>query len=159
MKFNWDDFLIRLQTHPSNYHKVLAPCTFQQIELVDNELGRLPTITREMLSRFNGAELFILGSASFSLFGLSTNPPLPPLEWAAEWCIDKFTPRWRAAGSNRQEDWAITMTGYVGLILLERGEFVKEWDTGENRWILKDMPFHEWIEKIISEGESIVAEV
>ena len=36
---------------------------------------------------------------------------------------------------------------------------IKEWDTGERRWLLEEMPFGEWIEKVISDGKVMMAEL
>lgn len=153
--FDWGALLVRLQAYPPHFHRILPPCPGERIEAVEKELGKLPTTLKAMLRHFNGAKLF---DASFSLFGISLIPPLPPLEWAPEWCVDKFTRKWRAAGSGRQGDWAIAMTNYGGLILLNGNERIKEWDTSQSTWLLKDLPVGEWIEKVISEGEVIMAE-
>src|SRR5437899_892990 len=119
MMFDWDAFLVRLRAYPAHFHRILPPCPGERIEAVEKELRELPPTLKEMLRRFNGVELFISGSPLVSLFRISTIPPLPPLEWAPEWCIDTFTRKWRAAGSNRQGDWAIAITNYGGLILLD----------------------------------------
>ncbi len=153
--FEWGAFVARLRAYPSHFHRTLPPCPGERIEAVERELGKLPTTLKAMLRHFNGAKLF---DASFRLFGISTIPPLPPLEWAPEWCIDTFTPKWRAAGSNREGDWAIAMTNYGGLILVDENETIKEWDTGQSTWLLKNLPLGEWIEKVMSEGEVIMAE-
>lgn len=153
--FDWAGFLVRLQAYPPHFHRILQPCPVERIEAVEKELGKMPATLTAMLRQFNGAKLF---DASFSLFGISTIPPLPPLEWAPEWCIDKFTPKWRAAGSNRQEDWAVAMTNYGGVVLLDLNGTVKEWDTGESIWLSRDLAFEEWIETLITEGEAIMAE-
>jgi hypothetical protein len=150
--------LVRLRAYPSHFHRILPPCPGERIEAVEKELGKLPTSLTAMLTHANGAELFICPDASFTLFGISTNPPLPPFEWAPDWYIDKFTPKWRAAGSNRHDDWAIAMTNYGGLILLDRLETIKEWDTGQSIWLVEGLALSEWIEKVISEGEVIMAE-
>ena len=63
-----------------------------------------------------------------------------------------------AAGSNREHDWAIAMTNYGGLILLDRRKTITEWDTGQSTWLLRNLRFSEWIEKVISEGELITTE-
>lgn len=156
--FDWGAFVVRLRAYPPHFHRILPPCPGERIEAVEKELGKLPTTLTAMLSHFNGAKLFLSAGPSFSLFGISTNPPLPPLEWAPEWCIDKFTPKWRAAGPNRQDDWAIAMTNYGGLILLDGNETIKEWDTGQSTWLSKNLPLVEWIENVISEGEVVMAE-
>jgi hypothetical protein len=155
---DWDAFLVRLGAYPTGLHGVLPPCPDERIEAVEKEIGTLPTTLKEMLRRFNGAELFRCPDPFVSLFRISSIPPLPPLEWAPEWCVDTFTRRWRAAGCDRQEDWAIAMTNYGGLVLLCASGTVKEWDTGESRWLVRDMDLREWLDKIVSEGEIIMAE-
>jgi hypothetical protein len=153
--YDWDAFLVRMRAYPTHSHQFLAPCPSERIRAVEDELGKLPAALKAMMERFNGAELFL---HSFSLFRISTTPPLSPLDWSPEWCIDKFTPRWRAAGSNREHDWAIAMTNYGGLILLNGSETVMEWDTGQSIWLLRNLPVSEWIEKVIREGEQIMSE-
>jgi hypothetical protein len=157
--FNWDAFLTRLQAYPRHVHRILPPCPEDRIRFAEKELGKLPTTLEAMLKRFNGARLFIKTGPAVSLFGIATVPPLPPLEWAPDWYIEKLTPAWRAAGSNRQGDWAIAMTNYGGLILLDETETIKEWDTGQCTWLIENMAFGEWIEKEIAEGEEMMAEV
>jgi hypothetical protein len=110
----------------------------------------------------NGAELFIGGSGAgpmLTLFRISTIPSLPSLEWADDWYIDKLTPKWRERGPNRNDDWAIGMTNYGGLILFSESRGIKEWDTGETRWLLEDITFGEWIEKVIVDGEIMITEL
>lgn len=154
--FDWDTFLKRLREHPSCFHRILPPCQEEQIESVESKLGNLPQTLKEMLIRFNGAELFISGTPLLSFFRISATPPLPPLEWAAEWCIDIYTKKWRDAGSNRKTDWAIAMTNYGGLILLDADQVIKEWDTGESRWVFEGMLFEQWIKKVLSEGDMVM---
>ncbi|MDX1948696.1 MAG: SMI1/KNR4 family protein [Pirellulaceae bacterium] len=156
--FDWDSLLVRLRTYPSHFHRLLPPTSGERIEEVERELGKLPQTLAEMLMRFNGAELFIAGSPLVSFFRISTSPPLPPLEWAPEWCIDKFTPQWRTAGPNRKGDWAIAMTNYGGLVLLDADGIVKEWDIGESKWVSGKQSLEHWIENVMSEGEAIMAE-
>lgn len=156
--YDWDEFLSRLRAYPRHFHRVLPPCPSERIDAVETELGQLPVVLKEMLTHFNGAELFLSAGASFSVFGISTLPPLLPSEWAPEWYIDKFTPVWRAAGSNRRRDWAIAMTNYGGLVLLDGDGAIKEWDTGQRTWLVTNLPFGEWVEKVIVEGEVIMAE-
>ena len=150
--------MIRLKAYPSHFHRLLPPTPAARIGEIEIELGKLPNTLATMLRHFNGARLFISAGASFSIFGISSIPPLPPLEWAPEWCIDTFTPRWRAAGANRENDWAIAMTSYGGLILLDENETIKEWDTSQSTWMSNSLPVGDWIENIISEGEAIMSE-
>jgi hypothetical protein len=159
MMFDWGAFLVRLQAYPAHFHRVLPPCPSERIEAVEKELGELPSTLTAMLRCFNGARLFLSAGPSFSLFGISTDPSPSPLEWTPDWWIDKYTPRWRTAGTNREVDWAIAMTNYGGLILLNDNETINEWDTGQSTWLSKDLPLEAWIENLISEGEVIMADV
>jgi hypothetical protein len=111
-----------------------------------------------MVTQFNGAELFICGAPFVTLFRFSSKPPLSALEWAPGWCIDTFTAQWRAARTDRRFDWAIAMTNYGGLILLDADGAVNEWDTGEGNWITRNLPLEQWIENIIIEGEAAMTE-
>ena len=156
--YDWKAFSLRLREHPGFFHRLLPPCQKEQIESFGRKLGSLPDTLKEMLSNFNGAELFISGSPLVSFFRISSTPPLPPLEWAPEWCIDSITREWRDAGDNRNGVWAIAMTNYGGLILLDADEFISEWDTGEGRWVLEKQSLEQWIEKLICEGEKVMAE-
>jgi hypothetical protein len=156
--FDWNSFLRCLQAYPSHFHRILPPCPGERIDVVEQEIGTMPITLKTMLRHFNGAKLFISAGPSFSFFGISTIPPLPPFQWAPDWYIDKYTPLWRASGSNRQDDWAIAMTNYGGLILLDRDETIKEWDTGKRIWLSTKLPLGEWIEKVIREGEVIMEE-
>jgi hypothetical protein len=156
--FDWDTVCSRLRAYPPHFHQILSPCPVERIEAVENELGKLPPALREMLRRFNGAELYRSPNPFVTIFGISTTPPLPPLEWAPEWCIDTFTRKWRAAGTNRQNDWAIAMTNYGGLILLDGNESIKEWDTSQSIWLSRNLAVGEWMEKVIDEGEIVIAE-
>ncbi len=156
MNVNWEDVLRRLHSYPDRVHKILPACSMDRILAVDEELGKMPETLSQMLRQFNGAELFIDGGPLVTIFGISTEPPLPPLEWATEWYIDKFTPKWRSAGRNRDSDWAIAMTNYGRLILLEQSGLVKEWDTSQRQWSRGTFTFDEWIEETLREGDAYV---
>jgi hypothetical protein len=159
MTFNWDAFLSRLRGYPPGYHRFLAPCSRQRIKAVEGEIGPLPVVLSEMVERFNGAELFIASGPMLTVFGLSTVPPPPPLDWAEGWYIDGFTPKWRASGQNRNDDWALGMTSYGGLILYNEHKGVKEWDTGANKYNFENMSLDDWLEKVLGDGEVMMAEL
>lgn len=158
MMFDWDAFVTRLRSYSPGWHRLLSPCPADRIEYIEKELGKLPLTLAGMLKRFNGAELFISGSPLVSFFRISSVPPLPPLEWAPEWCIDSFTAEWRKSGSDRQGHWAIAMTGYGGLVLLDGDGTVNEWDTAENKWSSQRVPLEDWIETVLAEGDVVIAE-
>jgi hypothetical protein len=158
MRVDWRAFVDRLHKHPSGYHQFLSPCRHDEIAAVEEKLGSLPTTLREMLEHFNGAELFIGAGPMLTLFPISTIPSRS-LEWGDDWYIDKLSRLWRERGPNRNDDWAIGMTNYGGLILFNESRGVKEWDTSETRWLLEDIPFSEWIEKVISDGDAMMAEL
>lgn len=153
----WPAISNRLHTYPSGTHRLLPPCPEDRLRDVQLELGELPDDLVEMLRCFNGGRLFEKGIQLVALFGVSTIPPLPPLEWSEEWRIDKFTPRWRAF-KGQPTDWAIGMMNYGGLIILRKDGVVGEWDTSQRRWEPDSWTFAEWIEKIIDEGEAYINE-
>jgi hypothetical protein len=157
--FDWDSFIARLSAYPDGMHRLLPPCPDERIRALDTELGHFPHVLNEMLRRANGIELFCCPNATTTLFGISTIPALPPFEWAPDWHIDKFTPKWRALGSDREDDWAIAMTNYGGLVLLNADGITKEWDTCERRWLSINLPFSDWIDKEMREGDVTLAEL
>jgi len=157
MRFDWGALIDRLRE--CRYHQFLAPSPRDRIAAVEEKVGAMPALLREMLEHFNGAELFIGGLPLLTLFRISTVPSLPSLEWSEEWYIDKLTPKWRASGPNRNDDWAIGMTNYGGLILFNESRGISEWDTGESRWLIREMPFNEWIEKIMKDGEVMMGRI
>jgi hypothetical protein len=126
---------------------------------MERQLGIAPQQLLEMLKSFNGATLFDAGVGEMvTLFGVSEEPPLSPFEWAPDWYIDKFTPEWRAAGPNRQDDWAIAMMNYGELILLDEEGKVKKWDTGQRDWNPGILSFDEWIRELMREGDEFLNE-
>ena len=162
MTYDWDTLVARLRKYPADYHHFLAPCPQHRIADAGKQLGTMPAILKQMLENFNGAELFVDacgGGAMLSLFGLTTVPPLPPLEWGEDWYIDRFTPHWRAAGTDRDDDWAIGMENYGGLILFNESRGISEWGTSERGWLLENVVFGDWIEKVIADGETVMAEL
>jgi hypothetical protein len=162
MRFDWGALVDRLRKYPRGHHQFLAPCPHDGIAAVEKTFGAMPAIIRGMLEHFNGAELIIGGLGAgpmLTLFRISTTPSLPSLKWGDDWYIDNLTPKWRERGPNRNNDWAIGMTNYGGLILFSESRGIKEWDTGETRWLLEDIPFGDWIEKVISEGEVMMVEL
>jgi hypothetical protein len=155
MNMNWENLLHRLQTYPHEIHKILPPCPIDVITAVEEKLGKMPEELSQMLRQFNGAEMFIDAIPFVTIFGITPNPPLPALTWAPEWYIDKFTPKWRS-WNNSQSDWAIAMTNYEGLIILEESGVVKEWDTSQRKWSPRMSMFDEWIEEMLQEGDEYI---
>jgi hypothetical protein len=157
--FDWDALIVRLDEYPSGMHRLLPPCTNKRIQAVEQQLGRFPQVLVEMLQRFNGGKLFGCPNAHTRLFGISTDLPLPPMEWAEDYYIDKLTPKWRAARPDRRCDWAIGVTGFGGLILLSDDEKVSEWDTLDAVWLQNDIPFTDWLRNEMREGDITLAEL
>jgi hypothetical protein len=156
MTHDWTALMDRLRKYPPSYHKFLAPCPRDRITASETRLGTMPEVLKDMVQHFNGAELFDATGPLLTLFGVTTVPPLPPLEWAEDWYIDKFTPHWRAWGANRDDDWVIGMMSYGGLILFNQSRGISEWDTGERRWLLENTLLDDWIEKVIVHGEAMI---
>jgi hypothetical protein len=121
-------------------------------------LGEIPPVLVEMLNQFNGARLFIRNGPLVSIFGISLIPPLPSMEWAPDWQIDKFTPAWRSADKGREREWVIGMMNYGELIIFDQSETVREWDTAQGIWGPKVWNFAGWIDDILAEGELYMRE-
>jgi len=160
MTVNWADVLRKLLAFPPDTHRLRPPCSEGRLEIAEQQLGTLPTELVDLLKHLNGARLFDTGAGGemVALFGLSEVPPLPPMEWAEDWYIDIFTPKWRAAGANRQLDWVIAMMNYGGLIVLDGQGTVREWDTSQQIWDPNTCSFDQWIQDILREGEAYLNE-
>ena len=158
MKPDWANVLRRLRSYPKKVHRLLPSCPEDRLHAVQDELGKVPDELVEMLRHFNGAELFDRSGPLLTIFGIYTIPPLPPLEWAPDWYIDRFTPSWRRASPNRENQWAIAMTNYGGLIILDKEGAVKQWDSSQARWEESSWTFDEWVEDTIREGDAFMKE-
>jgi hypothetical protein len=158
MNPNWQNIMQRLNAYPAGIHRSLSPCPDERIRAVQSALGEMPNALVEMLKLFNGAELFVRNSPMVTIFGISANPPLPPLEWAADWYIDKFTPVWRSTNQDRQTDWAIAMMNYGGLIILGQDGTAREWDTSQGTREPKTWEFGKWVDDVLHNGESYMQE-
>lgn len=154
---DWEKLLGRLRAYPAGVHKILPPCPDDRLETVQIQLGRMPQVLLAMLRNFNGARLFVSGGPLVSVFGISTVPLRPPLEWAPEWYIDRFTPAWRTT-HNQSSDWAVAMTNYGGLILLDQHGMISEWDTSERAWGQKRLELSQWVEDVMREGDAALRE-
>jgi hypothetical protein len=160
MRYDWDVFVKRLGAFPGS-HRLLPPCERESITEVEQGLGRLPEVLHKMLLRFNGAQLFIAphgGGEYLTIFGISTRPPLPAFMWAPDWYLDRFTPPWRAGNVHRQEDWALCMTNYGGLVVMNAHETIGECDTAQKIWLIEDIAVDEWAEVIIRNGKDYLKE-
>ncbi len=157
MKTNWEQVLERLRAYPPQVHKMLPPCTEERIQAVQAQLGKMPDVVADMLRHFNGARLFIRTCPLVSLFGISTIPPRPILQWAADWYIDKFTTAWRSS-HHRSNDWVIGMTNYGCLIVLDQDGSVKYWDTSQEIWDRNRWTFGEWLNELLREGHLYLSE-
>ena len=157
MKMDWENVVRRLQTFPSGTHQILSPCNDERIMTIERQLGELPVVLREMVRNFNGAELFINAIPLITLFGISPETPASSLEWSPDWYIDKYTAKWRSAG-DRLGDWAIAMTNYGGLIVLDSNGNTREWDTDQNGWIPSVSHLDARIEEVLSQGDAYMQE-
>jgi hypothetical protein len=132
---------------------IVRPCPEDRIKAIEERFGQVPAHLADILRHFNGAELFVSSIAFVTIFGISTIPPLPPAEWAPEWTIDQYTPRWRSS-SDRQGDWPFAIMNYGGLILLRPDGTVKEWDRSQRKWSVTTFTFDEWLQYILREGDA-----
>jgi hypothetical protein len=153
MMVNWDDFLRRLWSYPPGTNTILPPCPEDRIKSVEEQFGMVPKELVNMLRHFNGAKLFRRSIPLASIFGISPIPLLPPLEWAPEWTIDQYTPRWRTS-TNRLTDWPIAIMNYGGLILLSGDGTIREWDRSQGKWSPMSFTFNEWTDNLFREGDA-----
>jgi hypothetical protein len=159
MALNWRNIIRRLDNYPHGTHQFFPPCGDERLREVQSELGRLPDDVVDMLRHFNGAGLFEKPTWLVTVFGVSTIPSPPEFEWAEDWCIDKYTPRWRAAGEGRQNDWAVAMMSYGVLVIVSGDRRVREWDTAQGIWEPRSFDsFDEWFEEIFREGDIYLRE-
>jgi hypothetical protein len=133
-----------------------------QIEAVEQDLGKMPHVVKEMLRHFNGAVLFKATFFVVRLFGISTTPPLPAEQWPPEFWIDAFTPRWRRKLVERKLDWAIAFArderkDRTWGILCDMDGFIHKWNVEANEWEQRYIPFAEWINEILTQGEALLA--
>ena len=155
---DWQNVLMRLKSYPAEVHRFLPPVSEGRLAAAAELLGPMPDALAHMLRHFNGAELFLSNGPLVSIFGLSTDPPLPPFQWAPDWHIDKFTPVWRHADSHRRDEWAIAMMNYGGLIILSEDGAIREWDTRRQVSESTRWGFAEWIEEVLCEGKAYLNE-
>jgi hypothetical protein len=156
----WSRFMHRIRSYPHGVHELRPACKQQRIDLVERQLGKLPDVLLQMLTYFNGAHLFNAGYGAdmISLFGISEEPPPPKFEWPSEWTIDNFTPEWRAAGANRDSDWAIGMMNDGVLILLTGHNTIKKWETARGHFAPGTMLLDEWLQELFDQGEVYLKE-
>lgn len=159
MNVDWVNILERLKAYPPQVNRLLPPCPEERIDDVQAGLGKFPEDLADMFKHFNGGKFFVRGIQLVSIFRVSQDQPLPPLEWAPEWCVDKFTPKWRSVGVDRQHDWAIAMMNYGGLIVMGGDGTVREWDTAQRTWGTTTPNLGEWFEWILREGDAYMKEV
>lgn len=159
MMVNWVNILNRLSAYPPRVHRLLPPCSEERMRKVQADLGKFPEDLADMLKHLNGGKLFVRGIQLVSIFRASDDQPLPALEWAPEWCIETFTPKWRSSGVGRQQDWVIAMMNYGGLIVVTEDGKVREWDTAQRKWGATTPSLGDWFEWILREGEAYMKEV
>lgn len=157
MALDWHAFVKRFNRYPNGTHNILPPCSTERFRAMEAELGACPIALREMLSHFNGAELFIDFMPLLTVFGVSPTIPVSETEWASNWYIDRFTPKWRAAGE-RDGDWAIAITNYGGVTILDSANTCGEYDASEGRWLSRGVALEDWLESVFFEGDRYLAE-
>ncbi len=153
---NLTDFFKNIKDFPTGVHRFLPGATDENLQILTERIGKLPEFLEKLLKEFDGAELFINGIPFLTIFRSINNPPLTALEWSSEWFIDNYTKKWRESNTERNDDFAIAMTNYGGLILADKKGKIKEWDTSEGRWIFQNMLTTDWFEKIVLEGKEIL---
>jgi len=150
---DWDGILQKLRSFPSQTQNLRLPCVQERVMEEEVRLGQMPNDLAEMLRRFNGGELYIDAIPLITILGLS----LPSDDVTSDWFIDRLTPQWRS-GAGQSTDWAIGMTNYGGMVILEQDSLVSEWDTSQQKWMADRYPFNQWVEKIMEEGADYLNE-
>ena len=150
---DWDSILRRIRNFPPDTHSLRPPCSQERVEGEELLLGRMPSDLAEMLSRFNGGELFIDAIPFITILGLS-----PTSDTAASgWFMDRLTSKWRS-GAGQPTDWVIGMTNYGGMAILSHNSLVSEWDSSQQKWMANQSPFSDWVDKIMDEGAAYLIE-
>jgi hypothetical protein len=147
----WNAFWDRISSSLPGTHSVKPPAPASRLQDIQRELGEFPEELLEMLAYCNGAELFISAIPLVTLFGISPLVPVPTLQWASDWYVDRFTPAWRGH-SGCAADWAIAMTSYGALVVLRDGDGLREWDCNERRWLGPQRPIGDWLSAILHDG-------
>jgi hypothetical protein len=160
MTVNWADVLHDLRSCSGDAHRIHPPCAESRIATTERELGNLPNDLLDMLKHLNGAMLFDSGGGGelVTIFGISGDSAIPTDEWPADWYVDKFTPKWRAAGTNRENEWAIAMMNYGELVLLDGLGTVRKWDTSQRRRNPETVNFDRWLYELLREGAAYLNE-
>lgn len=156
MQSTWDHFISGLKADPDGTHHLCDACPEERILNVQREIGNLPEILAEMVRRFNGAELFVNAIPLVTLFGISPLRAVSQIDWPSEWYIDKYTRLWRASNP-RSDEWAFAMTNYGGLMLVNHGEQVREWDTNASRWVGPSSSIDDWQKNVLVEGHAYMS--
>ena len=160
MDFDCQKLMNRIRAHPDDWCTLLPPCFPKDIAEVEKRLrSEISPALSDMLQCFNSAEFFIAAIPLLTFFPVSNIAAHTPPDWAAGWYVDEFTAKWRADSAHRDQDWAVAITNYGGLILFDAEEHIKEWDINESRFIIEQMPFEQWIEKVFAEGEAMMREL
>jgi hypothetical protein len=143
-----DYFIEKIVAGSGTIHTLRPPCPAERIDAIAQELGAMPAPMVAIIRRFNGAELFERSMQLLTLFGLSgPDTPGPP-----EWFIDAFTRMWRSGGG-REKDWVFGITNYGGVLVMQGDGMVGEWDTAQRGWNPRAVPFSQWADAILKEGE------
>ncbi len=158
MSLDWTEFLNRLHAYPPDIVTIRPPCSPVRVVTVEKEFEELPRALIDLVCCFNGAKLFRHCGALLRIFGISEDQPLSKFEWAEDWYIDKFTPKWRAAGAGRDSQFAIGMKNYGGVILFENG-LIKEWDTAQREWSSSSYKLDDWLEIVLRDGDNFLREI
>ncbi len=154
MAVDWEEVLTRLSAYPTGVHNIMPAVSNERLAAVEAKFGTVPSQLRTMLATFNGAELFVGALPLITFFGVSSKPPLSPMEWAPDWYVDVFTSIWRNAGTAREHDWPIAMMNDGTLIVMNEVGHVKLWDSESQQWGPQDLSFLEWFWTLLNEGDS-----
>lgn len=140
-------FIEKLNSYPHNVNNFNPPISMSNIKLFEEKFGILPASTREMLTFFNGAELFIDAIPMVSLFGISSEES----KLMDFFDISHQTHKWRDS-TKSSGSWVIGITNYGGLYVVVDDDKIREWDTSQCRWNEITKTYNELIDGILEEG-------
>jgi hypothetical protein len=105
----------------------------------------------ELLTTFNGAELFIDAMPMVTFFGVgsATNPALD---------LGIYTKKWRSSRPGNT-DWLIGVMNYGGFFVLNSAGLVAEWDSAQPGWLTAPCTPEELTTRLLSEGMDYLCDI
>ena len=135
---------------PAACHNVNEPCSRLDIDGLAGSLGPLPESLRQLLSAFDGAELFIDAIPLVTFFGSGVSRPhsIPDLR--------TNTTTWRSSRSSSSE-WVFGAMSYGGYLVIDTIGTIREWDSAQHAWFGESFSSDQLVQRLLAEGPSYLA--